>query len=105
MKITTNNVPRPLIDAYELTAAERLEFDYLDWTAIDHGLDSATFFRYKGELHDLGEFSTDYGITHGSGLPSTLTDWDGYRSDSAFSALVVRLTEDNESIVVGWMLS
>lgn len=104
MKIITNHVPRPLIEPYELTEAERAEFDYLDWPALDAGEDSAWFFRYKGQLHDLGEFSRDYGITKGAGLPDSLKGWDAYRSDSFFSAHVVRLVDD-EHVVVGLVLS
>lgn len=100
MKITTNSVPRDLIDAWQLTAAERAEFDYLDWDAIEAGRDSATFFRYRGELYDLGEFMRGYGITHGS--RPHLTSWDGYASDSAFSATVVRLVGDDQ-VIVGYI--
>ena len=39
MKIITNNVPRPILDSYELTPAERAEFDYMDWGALDDGSD------------------------------------------------------------------
>lgn len=53
MIIKTNRVPRNIIDAYELTADERKEFDYLNWPAIDEGSDSASFIRYKGQLYDL----------------------------------------------------
>lgn len=35
--IKTNNVPRELIDAWQLTQAEQAEFDYLDWAAIAEG--------------------------------------------------------------------
>jgi hypothetical protein len=56
VKITTNNVPRDLIEAHELTEHERAEFDYLNWPAIDRGEDSATFVRYHGVLYDLAEF-------------------------------------------------
>jgi hypothetical protein len=35
LTVKTNNVPRLLIDAYELSEKERAEFDYLDWEAID----------------------------------------------------------------------
>ena len=105
MKIITNNVPRDVIDAYELSADERAEFDYVDWPAIERGEDSASFFRYRGELHDLGEFSADYGITRGAGLPDHLSAWDGYRSDSFYSALVVRYVDNYERVVVGLALS
>lgn len=104
MRVITNNIPRDLVDAYELTAEERTEFDYLDWPAIDAGTDSATFFRYRGNLYDLGEFTRDYGITKGSGLPEHLATWDGYLPESAFSAVVVRIVDDNH-VVVGLILS
>lgn len=41
VKIVTNNVPRDVIDAWKLTREERVEFDYLDWDAIDAGIDTA----------------------------------------------------------------
>jgi hypothetical protein len=105
VKVVTNNVPRDVIDAYELTPTERAEFDYLDWPAIEGGRQSAAFFRYKGELHDLGEFSADWGMTKGSGLPDHLAQWDGYMSESAFSAVVVRYVDNCERVVVGRVLS
>ena len=101
----TNNVPREVIDASQLNSDERAQFDYLDWPAIERGEDSASFFRFKGELYDLGEFSADFGITRGSGLPSDLSGWHGYMSESAFSAMVVRYVENDECVVVGRVLS
>lgn len=103
--IRTNNVPRPIIDAYELSTDERAEFDYLDWPAIERGEGSASFFRYRGQLYDLGEFSADYGILKGSGLPAHLSDWDGYQSDTFFSATVVRYVDNFEYVVVGRVYS
>ena len=100
MQITTNNQPRPIIDAWELTADEREAFDYLDWSAIERGEASASFFRYRGELHDLGEFE----VWDNPASP-TREGWDGFRSDSFFSALVVRYVDDFESVVVGLALS
>ena len=105
IRVTTNNQPRDIVDAYELTATERAEFDYLDWPAIDDGRDSASFVRYRGQLLDLGEFSRDYGITKGSGLPAHLSEWDGYMSTTFFSAYVVRYVNDNEQVVIGEVLS
>ena len=74
LKVITNNQPRPVVEAYELTEAERAEFDYLDWAKIEAGEDSASFVRYKGQVLDLGEFSADYGITRGAGLPEHLAN-------------------------------
>lgn len=93
--IRTNNVPRDLIDAWELSPKERTKFDYLGWQALEDGHDSATFFRYKGALYDLGEFQR---------VPfsySPFASWDGYMSDSYFSGLVVRFVDDMDRCVVG----
>jgi hypothetical protein len=96
VKITTDHKPREIIDAAQLTEAERAEFDYLNWRAIDAGTDSASFFRYKGAVYDLGCFMR---------APESLRPWDGYTSDSAFSGLVVRYANDNEDIIVGWYMT
>lgn len=100
--IITNNVPRPVINAWELTAAERAEFDYYDWDAVERGETSPEFIRYKGDLIDISEFQTT------SELHQTpeLRTWDGYQSDSFFSGLVIRWPKDGdyvdfESVIVG----
>lgn len=96
MEIITNNVPRLLIDACELTPTERAEFDYLDWDAIDAGEDSATFVRYRDSVLDFAEFTT----TTGYGDP--VSAWDGIRNDSFYSGVLIRMDrEDNDYIVVG----
>jgi hypothetical protein len=98
-KIYCNNIPRLIIDAYQLTAKERAEFDYLDWQAIDNGEDSADFFRYKGSLYHLG----DVMYINPKELPSdsVLKGWDGYCGDSFFSGVLVRYTKDIEQVIVG----
>lgn len=97
--IRTNNVPRDFVDAWELSPKERAEFDYIDWQAIEDGRDSATFFRYKGVLYDLGEFHLGRVQMARSG--SQFASWDGYMSDSFFSGLVIRLVDDGERCIVG----
>lgn len=112
VKITTNHVPRPIVEAYELNAAERKEFDYLDWDAIDSGNDSAEFFRYKGTLYDLGEFSRIIPPNSKRCHPTEsdapeFVGWDGYASDSFFSGILIRYADrksfDSEAgIIVGF---
>lgn len=104
IRVITDNVPQDIIEAHELTAEQRAEFDYLDWAAIDAGTDSASFARHKGELYDLGQFTADYGITKGSGLPAHLSEWHGYLSESFFSAVVVRYVDDDQ-VIMGVVLS
>jgi len=116
--VRTNNVPRDIIEAWELSEAEREEFDYLDWSEFGTEPNPATsdlprsrsagdaeFFRYRGQLYDLGEFSADYGITRGAGLPPHLARWDGYMSETFFSAIVVRYVDNFERVIVGHVLS
>lgn len=99
-RVITNHVPRDVIEAHELTAAERADFDYLNWDAIDRGEDSAQLVRYRGELYDLGEFT----VWDNPASP-TREKWDGFLSDSFFSGLVVRYVEDCERVIVGLVLA
>jgi hypothetical protein len=94
--VKTNNVPRDVVYSWELSADERREFDYLDWDKLEAGEDSREFFRYRGEVYDLGEFSTT------QMLPAfnPLREWDGYLSDSFFSGVLVRYCENFERVVV-----
>lgn len=102
--IRTNNIPRFTLDAYELSEKERKEFDYLDWEAIDKGEDSATFFRYKGQVYCLHEFMrvTDTMILrNGSYL-----GWNGYLFDSFFSGILVKFpNNDLRSVILGQYFS
>lgn len=98
VKVVTNNVPREIIDGYSLTATERAEFDYLDWKAIEDGSDSASFFRYKGQLYDIDEFQPLSKLTS-----APFNGWHGYLSDSYFSGLLIRFPNiaDFETVIVG----
>ena len=89
LTIITNHVPREVVGAWELTPAEREEFDYLNWDAIERGEDSASFVRYRGELLDLGEFE----VWDNPASP-TRNGWDGIRPDSYFSGTLVRYARD-----------
>ena len=120
IKIKTNNIPRDVINAWELTPAERSDFNYLNWLAIDEGSDSASFVRYRGELYYLGDFVRiipragqiePIGFTHPVEDNSRLAAFDGIRTDSFFSAIVIRWYRDEfgrldlQRVVVGLALS
>lgn len=96
MKIYTNNHKRPLIYGFELTSNERSEFDYYDEEEIEF----AQFFRYKGEVYDLGDFMR-------TNFPnSPFTGWAGYSSDSFFSGILVKFPpDDDEFVIVGTYIS
>ena len=89
--IKTNNKPRPIIYGYELTTQEKQDFDYLD------DIESASFFRYKGQVYYLGDFLI---IT--KNMPFYNSGWMGYSPDSFFSGLVIKYSpDDNETVIVG----
>ena len=93
MEIITNNQPRFILHARELSAKELAEFDYMD----DEEKEFAQFFRYKGVVYDFGEFI----VVGNNTMSGKLSQWHAYRSDSFFSGLVVKYTDDCESIIVG----
>src|SRR5213080_1541983 len=97
--VITNNVPRPVIDGWQLTPAERAEFDYINWDAVEAGNDSASFFRYLGQLYDLND---GFEIHIPEGAPGR---WDGFQSDSFFSGIVIRFCDDFEYVVVGTLIA
>lgn len=95
LTIITNHVPRLILEAYELSAKERAEFDYLDWDAIERGEESASFIRYKGTLYDLGDLER-------ADLPPyhPLAQWDAFVSDTFFSGVVFRYVKDDYDHVI-----
>jgi len=95
LTIICNNVPRDIVDSWELTADERADFDYYDWSKLEAGEESASFIRYKGETYDLGDFEV------WSNPSSPMSGWDGMRSDSFFSGILFRYVNDFEQVVVG----
>lgn len=101
--IRCNNVPREIIDGFHLNEKDRQEFDYIDWEAIDNGSDGASFFRYKGNLYDLGEAM----YINAKALPadSFLKGWQGYYGDSFFSGVLVKYTQDCEQVIIGQYFS
>lgn len=103
MDIITNNVPREVVEAYELPIDVRDEFDYLDWTNIEMGWDDRQFVQYKGQWYDLGDFisTTEPGL----GLDA-FKEWDGYVSDSFFSGVLVKYVNEDgrmdfEHVIMG----
>lgn len=99
-KITRFEHPE-LQSAHELTDDERKEFDYID--DLDEQFDR--FFRYRGSIYDSHEFirivpkgGTSVGFEHHD-LSGDLKGWHGIHCDSFFSAIVIRISNDNELTV------
>lgn len=94
MQIITNNKPRNITFGFELTDQEKKEFDYIQ------NIDDAQFFRYKGQVYDLGEFMRIDPNTAPHPHRKDWEKWQGYMSDSYFSGLLVKYTHECESVIV-----
>jgi hypothetical protein len=99
LTIITNNVPRDVIEAYELSKDEQKEFDYYDWDKIEAGEINPSFFRYKDQLYDIDEFMTTrmYGPID---LVVQLLDWDGIQTESFFSGILIKYVDNFERVIV-----
>ena len=84
MKIVTNNQPRAILSWYDLTPAERKEFDYLE-----DG--EGSFFRYKNWVYDL---------SHAMRIEN-IGKWQGCYTETAFSGVLIKLSSDGETVIVG----
>lgn len=93
VEFISNRQPRWLIGWDQLSEKERAEFDYLD--SRDKQYD-ASFVRYKGWVYDMSCFMrTEPGsLWHKAG-------WHGTQHDSAFSGVVIHLTDDSDFVVMG----
>ena len=87
MTIKTNNHSRDILNAYDLTPAELEAFNYLE-----DG--EGSFIRYKGRVWELGEFTS-----------TNLEGWNGISSDTAFSGAAIKLSEDGDSVKIGYVYS
>ena len=85
MKIVTNNHPRENLTWRQLTPKEQKEFDYFDPSNI------GSFFRYKGNVYDIGEAMRIEGIA----------DWQGCYTETAFSGVLIKVSSDGETVIVG----
>ncbi len=88
MKIITNNHHREFIYGFELPDKSKEEFSDIS------GFEDMTYIYYKGE-YQLNEFLP---------IPKSLKErnpelsrWHGYISDSFFSGLLIRYSEDLET--------
>lgn len=101
VKIVTNHNRRRILDASDLTVKEAEQFKYLDWDKLEKGEDSASFFRYRHQIYDLGEFDR---IVPNASEISQNGYWDGYLADSFFSGILVKYVLDDpdydESVIV-----
>jgi len=94
LTIKTNNCPRHLFYACEVSYTEReqlcREFNWMDQEEFDR----AMFFRYLGEYYALAEFLRVEGDLLAKG-------WQGQLGETAWSSLLVKIVDSHQSVIVG----
>ena len=96
LTIKTNNQPRRLFFACELSQPERAklrqQYDWMDDEQFDH---DCSFFKYRGQYHNLADFLRN---TNPDGM---FKGWHAISSDSYFSGMLVKLC-GNDVVVGRW---
>lgn len=94
MEIVTNHKYRYISYFCELDPKVQAEFDYLD---PDEDA-SVAFVKYKGYWYDLSGFMR---VSN-----ECFKDWDGYDTDSFFSAVLVKYNDfDSEQVMMATCFS
>ena len=96
MKIKTNNHWNNFLYGYELTEEEKKQFDYMGSEELECG----SFLRYKGYCYSLDDFMW---IKHNSN--PDFSGWTGYHSNSFFSGVVIKLSDDTFQYQIGTYIS
>ena len=96
LTIKTNNRPRDLQTIWDFSIPQqvkiRKQFDYYS----EEELEELTLFSYRDTIYNLNDFMRMEGSN-----PLKEQGWEGYSSDTYFSGVCVRFTEDNEQVIVG----
>ena len=95
MQIITNNQWRDFRYSYEVPdSVMNDQFDYVDTCDTVDG-----FFEYRGHWYCMDDFMRiDESMTSFKG-------WHGYRSDSYFSGVLIRVSDDGEQYQVATYIS
>ena len=86
LKVYTNYHRRELVYYWELTQAEKDDFDWIKDTEDD----DYTFFRYRNNTYCLSDF-----MRVERNAPAEFQKWDGYNSESFFSGILVKFPSDD----------
>jgi len=91
-----------ILSGYELPEKVWKDFDYMTYEEFRDG----SFARYRGQYYDISEFQRiprTGGESHES--YKAFKPWDGYKSDSYFSGIVIKLSSDGERYKIGMYYS
>jgi len=105
LELTTNNHERQFVTGHRVPMnVLKWQFDYL--TAEEQSF--GNFLRYKGHWYHVSDF-TGLGSLFMAGIErstgsteaSPFDSWHGRTSDSAWSGVVIRISEDGDTYQIG----
>ena len=87
VKIISNYHNRKFLCVYDIPHKIREDqFDYMDDECFKH----SQFIKYNGDYYSLGEFAVIYNKCPFEG-------WNGYASETTFSGVLIKVSDDGES--------
>lgn len=101
MKIKTDHKWKEFIYGYQLPEKFKSDFDYIDSADID----SHEFIKYKGYYYDPGDFMRMESTIAPHPQREGWEEWHGYQSDSFFSGVLIKLSDDGEQYQVATYFS
>ena len=90
VQVVTDNKWKDLLFGYELPESVLSDFDYID----SEELPTRSFIKYKGCYYDVGDIMRlDF---QRECYPEQFKGWHGYVSETFFSGILIRLSDDGE---------
>ena len=89
MQIITNNAERQFLYGYDVPDSIHAEFDHLDDDSRQDG-----WIHYHKCWYHVSDFMV---LNEFYGQPDDFIDWHGYSSDSFFSGVLIRISDDGET--------
>lgn len=85
---------------FELSEEERetLRQDYR-WMDEEE-FDYADFFKFRGNTYSTSDFMAVNNSFHNPHPPAWQSQWDGYLTDTFFSAILIKIVDDGERVIV-----
>ena len=95
MKIKTNNQWRELLSYWQLSAAQRVEFNC-------DGAEEDVYFMFKGRVHALAEYTMFNSVWSTPTVEGDiLHGWHASAMDSAWTGTVIKLNDCCHKVIVG----
>lgn len=103
VKVITNNHIRSMHYLWELSEREqeivKHEFDWIN-TNDTVSWEEEQFIKYRDNWYCLSDFMSLHNKFYCPNPPDFMQGWDGYLSDSFYSGILIRLSDDHDYCVM-----